>query len=404
MLDLLKSNTTFTDLSKLKKIAKDLTASQITQELKTHSVIRSLYPDVKSVVSALALSPKNLEYHATLVKHKSVYKLRRHDDSQTLLYLICYLFFRYCETNDNLVAAFVYCVRKLNDSARGFAKQRVIEDFNTVKIQLKSVGNLLKYFIDSDMEDELSFGEVRKKACKLIPEKTIQLLSDHLDKNDFDGRQYEWQYIDTQSSKIRKLIRQLFLVIDIEFIALANSLQEQFIAARTELETLRGLKTMNLEIAPKSDRAFLNLDDNKNAHNRFEFFLYKKAEQLFQNNQLTVKESVNNRSLNSDLIQAKDWQRKAEVIQNTGLSKMHTPINQILTDKLGQLTHTLEQVSHRIFEGDNRYVELVPDKTELKWSIPNRRWQESVENPIYNQIKHIGIVELMLFVHQKTRF
>tara|TARA_R110001583_G_scaffold194762_2_gene366866 strand:+ start:232 stop:3063 length:2832 start_codon:yes stop_codon:yes gene_type:complete len=404
LLDLLKSNTTFTDLSKLKKMAKDFTASQIIQELKTHSIIRSLYPDVKSVVSALALSPKNLEYYATLVKHKSVYKLRRHDDSQTLLYLICYLFFRYRETNDNLVAAFVYSVRKLNDSAKAFAKQRVVEDFNTVKTQLKSAGNLLKYFIDNDMADDLSFGEVRKKAFKLIPAKTIQLLSEHLDKNDFDGRQYEWQYIDTQASKIRKLIRQLFLALDIEFIALASSLQEQFIAARTELEALKGLKTINLDITPKSDRVFLNIDDNKNAHNCFEFFLYKKAEQLFQNNQLTVKESVNNRSLSADLIQAKDWQRKAEVIENTGLSKMLTPINQILADKLGQLTHTLEQAGHRIFTGDNQYVEFVPGKTELKWSIPNKRWQDTVENPIYNQIKHMGIVELMLFVHQKTGF
>jgi hypothetical protein len=208
LLELLDSRNAFTDLAKLKKMAKDFTSSQITQELKTHAVIQSLYPDIKAIVSALALSAKNLEYYSTLVKHKSVYKLRRHDDSQTLLYLICYLFFRYRETNDNLVAAFIYCVRKLNDSSKSYAKHRVIDDFNIVKIQLKSAGNLLKYFIDNDMDDELTFGEVRKQAFKLIPAKNIKLLSEHLEKNDFDGRQYEWQYIDTQTNKIRKLVRQ----------------------------------------------------------------------------------------------------------------------------------------------------------------------------------------------------
>jgi hypothetical protein len=81
LLKLLESNNTFTDLAKLKKMAKDFSTSQITQELKTHKIIRSLYPEIKSLIAELELSPKNLEYYASLVKHKSVYKLRKHADS-----------------------------------------------------------------------------------------------------------------------------------------------------------------------------------------------------------------------------------------------------------------------------------------------------------------------------------
>lgn len=71
--------------------------------------------------------------------------------------------------------------------------------------------------------------------------------------------------------------------------------------------------------------------------NRFEYFLYRKAEQLFHSNSLTVKESVNNRSLTSDLIQPKEWQQKETIIENTGLDKLATPINQTLADKSQQL-------------------------------------------------------------------
>ena len=162
LLKLLESNSTFTDLAKLKKMAKDFSASQIAQELKTHKIIRSLYPEIKVLIAELELSPKNLEYYASLVKHKSVYKLRRHDDSQTILYLVCYLFFRYRETNDNLVSAFIYMIRKLTESAKGYAKQRIVEDVTIVRTKLKSAGSLLKYFIDTDMDDNLSFGDVRK--------------------------------------------------------------------------------------------------------------------------------------------------------------------------------------------------------------------------------------------------
>ncbi len=385
-------------------MAKDFSASQISQELKTHKIIRSLYPEIKVLITELELSPKNLEYYASLVKHKTVYKLRRHDDSQTILYLVCYLFFRYRETNDNLVSAFIYMIKKLTESAKGYAKQRIVEDVTIVRTKLKSAGSLLKYFIDADMDDNLSFGDVRKKAFELIPAESIKLLSDHLDNNDFDGRQYEWQFIDKQSSKIKKLIRSLFLSIDIEFIHLKDELREQYTTAHEELWAFKMIKTINIDVIPKSDREYFEGDNTKLIANRFEYFLYRKAEQLFHSNNLTVKESVNNRSLTSDLIQPKEWKNKAEIIENTGLDKLSTSINQTLADKSQQLEDKLKEVSEHIFSGDNKYVEFIPGKAELKWSIPNIRWHESIENPLYNQIQHMGIVELMLFVDQKTDY
>lgn len=404
LLKLLESNSTFTDLAKLKKMAKDFSASQIAQELKTHKIIRSLYPEIKVLITELELSPKNLEYYASLVKHRSVYKLRRHDDSQTILYLVCYLFFRYRETNDNLVSAFIYMIRKLTESAKGYAKQRIVEDVTIVRTKLKSAGSLLKYFIDTDMDDNLSFGDVRKKAFELIPADSIKLLSDHLDNTNFDGRQYEWQFIDKQSSKIKKLIRSLFMSIDIEFIHLKDELHEQYVMAHSELSESKTIQTINLDVVPKHDREYLESENTKLIANRFEYFLYRKAEQLFNSNSLTVKESVNNRSLTSDLIQPKEWQQKESIIENTGLDKLVTPINQTLADKSQQLEAKLKEASEHIFSGDNKYVEFIPGKAELKWSIPNKRWQESIENPLYNQIQHMGIVELMLFVDQKTDF
>jgi len=65
-------------------------------------------------------------------------------------------------------------------------------------------------------------------------------------------------------------------------------------------------------VVPKSDRKYFEGDNTKLIVNQFEYFLYRKAEQLFHSNNLTVKESVNNRSLTSDFIQPKEWEHKAE--------------------------------------------------------------------------------------------
>ena len=247
-----------------------------------------------------------------------------------MLYLVCYLFFRYRETNDNLVSAFIYLVRKLAEGAKSHAKQGVIEDINIVRTKLKSAGSLLNYFIDSDIDDALTFGDVRKKAFKLLPAENIKLLSEHLDSNDFDGRKYEWQFIDKQSSKVSKLLRSLFMAIDIEFIHLKDDLHNQYVTLRSELSECKAVRTINLDLVPKGDRGYLQGEVSKQIAIRFEYFLYRKAEQLFQNNSLTVKESVNNRSLSSDLIQPKEWQNKDDIIENTAIWLKENGLNKFM--------------------------------------------------------------------------
>lgn len=229
-------------------------------------------------------------------------------------------------------------------------------------------------------------------------------VADDIDNNDFDGREYEWQFIDKQSSKIRKSIRSIFMSIDIEFIHLKDELAEQFILSHQELTKFKRIKTVNVEILPKSEQAYMTGTSPRKVANSFEYFLYRKAEQLFHSNLLTVKESVNNRSLTSDLIPKKEWLHKNKIIENTGFDKLLTPNNHTLTEKHQQLEQKLKEVSEHIFSGNNQYVEFLPGKNELKWSIPNSRWQQPIDNPLYNQIQHMGIVKQMSLVDQKTGY
>ncbi len=191
LLELLEFKETFTDLAKLRRMAKDFPASKIARELNSHRTIRTLYPELKVLIHKLYLSPKNLEYNASFIKHRSVYRVRRHANSQAILYVSCYLYFRYRESNDNLVSAFNYLVRKLSESATRYAKQKIAEDIEVVRKKLKLAGNLLSYFVDSETDDEVSFGDVRKIVLKLISKDDIRLLSDHFDKKEFDIVQYE---------------------------------------------------------------------------------------------------------------------------------------------------------------------------------------------------------------------
>jgi hypothetical protein len=108
LVDLLSSSESITRLGKLKKPAKDFSFSEINREIESHRALVDIYPQAKVAIEKLDLSPRNLEYYSGLVHYYSVTKLRRFSQEKSCLYLLCYIYFRYQQVNDNLIAAFGY--------------------------------------------------------------------------------------------------------------------------------------------------------------------------------------------------------------------------------------------------------------------------------------------------------
>ncbi|TCT57835.1 uncharacterized protein DUF4158 [Vibrio crassostreae] len=82
-------------LSTQKGSAKDFTPSELMREIETHSTIKSVYQEIKGLINELGLSQGNLTYYASIIRHQSLYKIRRFPEWQGMLYIVCYLFFRY---------------------------------------------------------------------------------------------------------------------------------------------------------------------------------------------------------------------------------------------------------------------------------------------------------------------
>lgn len=403
VLEILESKDKYTDLTKLKKPTSEFSVSEIKREISAHEKIAPIYSELKNVIKLLNLSPVNLEYYASMVRLKSIYHLKRQSNSQALLYLISFLFYRYQESNDNLVTAFEYLARKLHESSKKYARRRILEDINVVRKELKAAGDLLGMYIDGDITDDMSFGKVRKKAFKVLSKKKIKLLSQHLNETDFDNHHYEWEYIDSKIQQVTKTIRSIFLTVDLEYDHVSLPLAEQFKVAKHELAENKKIESINLDIVNKYELRFI--EEQEEPSPRFEYFLYRRAYQLFSKKSISVKNSINNKSLASDLIDMDQWsENKNSIINSTNQPKISEPVNITLKHKLALLQNKLNTVCNTIAKGNNEYIQFIPGKNQLKWSIPFRKWQDSIDNPIYKQLPHLGIVELMSFVNKQTGF
>ena len=311
--------------------AKDFTPMELAQEIKTHNTIKDVYLELKSLISKLGLSQGNLSYYASVIHHQSIYKIRRYPEWQGMLYIVCYLLFRYRETNDKLVTAFQYLVRKHNKTAKSNAKQRIADELEVIRDKLKYAGNILGFFVDEKLSDSTQFGEIRKEAFKLISKDEISMISQYLDENDFDKTQYEWQYTDKQSRKIGNSMRKLFLAIDIESDADQSTMIKQLASARVELESNKKISTIDQRFILNKDKAYLIEEGEVNAR-RFEFYLYHRIIQNdMESHKIYVNESAENKRLEDDFIPLIEWNDKDPIVEKTGLAKLINPISNTLS-------------------------------------------------------------------------
>ena len=106
------------ELSGYQSIARNFSTNELKREIHVHTTIKEHYPDIKQAIEQLELSRGNMMYYSSLVQQYSNSRLKRLSKWQGLLYLVCYLFFGYRQTNDKLSTAFCHLVDKHNEAAK----------------------------------------------------------------------------------------------------------------------------------------------------------------------------------------------------------------------------------------------------------------------------------------------
>lgn len=384
--------------------AKDFSSSEINKELCTHSIIGDIYYEVKNIINALDISPGNMNYYATIVKHSKAFSLRRHPKWQGILYLCCYLYFRYREINDKIITAFRYLIKKHSEASVLSAKQRVTEEIDLVNKKIKFASDVFNCFIDKSLEDSIPFGEVRKKVFSFISEDDLCLVSQFFDKKKIDATEYQWQYIDSNHHKVANTIRKLFMAIDIIYDEEKTAIGKQIQTTRDELNKNGVLDSADLRIIRPVEKHYIVNEGAVNTR-RFEFHMYTRVSNLLENGSIYSSESEKNKRLEDDLIDVDTWKKSQSVlIEKTGLVRLMTPIEETLSELDSRLNEQLKNVSISINSDANEFVKKQPKSNKLQWSLASKKWKTSTDNPVYKQIKNIGIVDVMKFVNKETDF
>ncbi|HCC5806124.1 TPA: Tn3 family transposase [Escherichia coli] len=384
--------------------ARDFSVSEINSELNSHNMISSIYYEIKDTINELSISQGNMEYYATIVKHSTTFSLKRHPKWQGILYLCCYLYFRYREINDKIITAFRYLVKKHKDASVLSAKARATEEIDLINKKLKIASEVFNFFIDGSVDDSIPFGDVRKKVFALISKDDMHLVSKFFDKNKIDVIEYQWQYIDCNHLKVANSIRKLFMAIDIVYDKEKSVIGQQIDATRDDLKEKGKLDAKDQRVIRPSEKDYIVKEGEVNPE-RFEFHMYSRISNHLENGLFYASESEQNKRLEDDLIEPRYWdENKSALIKKTGLERLTTPIEQTLSDLEKIFNEKLDHVSISINSDANEFVKKQPQSNRLQWSLASKKWKTSIDNPIYTQIKNTGIVDVMKYVNNETGF
>lgn len=347
---LIERDDTLSRLAVLRQDARDFGWRQMVHEREKRAMLEPLHHKACNILPALNISQQNLLYYASLANFYTVYDLRNLKPEQTRLYLLCYAWLRYRQFSDNLVDAMFFHMKQLEDESRRVAKQLMADIQEKHRRETSKIGCLLSLYVDDSVPDPTTFGEVRRRAWKIMPRETLKATAQRMSVKPVSKLALQWQAVDGMTTLIRRHLRPLFMSLDLTNVVQDSPWAEalnwlrmvfskkQTLSQRPPEEcppgTLPGrLHPYLLEYGEDGEPLCLNAG-------RYEFWLYHQIRKRFQSGEFHLNASLRHRHLSDELIQAGE---QASVLAEMKIPFLQKPIK----TQLKALSSELHRVQPR---------------------------------------------------------
>ena len=412
---LLQTPTRLYEITHLKREPRDFTPREINNEVRRGQLIRNLYQAARRILPLLAISNESIKYYASLISYYTVSRLKQRDEDLARIYLLCYVHFRYQKLYDNLINAFIYNVRQYRDAAKTAAKEKVYAASVEYNSHIKKAGRVLKLFTDDSLSPESTFADAQRKAFQILPRQQLTHVADFLmSKLIFDETAFRWDHVDTQSRSFKLRLRPIVLTVDFQASRSHAPLLEAVTFLKKAVQKGKSLNQIDEEEFPLSfapDRSLQYLyQTNAEGHHRvlvdrYEFLVYRRLWQALEAGHVFCRDSLRFRRLDDDLVSEEQWAREKEtLIAQTGLSRLQTPIKELLASLKEDLEGQLRPVNKRILSGENSHVRVKTRGQHTTWTLPYPRPEDGGNDPFFDAVEQIDIHALMHFVHQQCGF
>jgi TnpA family transposase len=408
---LLVRDDTLSELAALKQDAKNFGWRQMAREREKRAQLEPLYRIAKELLPRLAISQQNLLYYASLANFYTVYDLRRLQPEQTRLYLLCYAWQRYRQLTDNLVDALGYHTKQLEDESKARANRHFVAEQVRRQQETPQVGRLLLLYVDETVADATPFGDVRRRAFRILPKEALESAGRRLVRKPASQLALRWQAVDGLADRVRRHLRPLYGALDFASVAsdhpwLAALAWAKGVFAKSQRLSQRPLAECIGATLPQRLGPYLLIADADGkptgVHaDRYEFWLYRQIRKRLQSGELYLDDSLQHRCFTDELVSLDE---KADVLAQMDLPWLRRPIEEQLDALAVELRAQWLAFNRELRQGKLKHLDYDRQSKTLTWRRPKADRDAAQQNRFYERLSFCDVADVFRFVNEQCRF
>lgn len=399
------------ELAAIKQDAKHFRYQMMVLERQKRVTLEPLYRVAKTLLPSLGVSQQNLAYYASLANYYTIYDLRRMNHGQSALYLLCYAWQRYRQLTDNLVQAFGYHMKKVEEATKISATQRSVDAMIERQKATPQVGRLLRLYVDDTVIDATPFGVVREEAFAIMPKDTLLVVSNRLTEKPVSQMEFRWQAIDRQAAKITKQLRHLAMALDFSSTAndcpwLAALRWMKTVFARQQRLEKRPADEIPERTVPKRLRPYLLVFDADGKTtglraDRYEFWIYRQLRKRLDTGELYLDDSFQYRRFSDELV-ALD--RQTAVLKELDIAWLKHSVDAALDAKFAELDKQWRAFDRELRQGKLKHLDYDPERKTLVWHRPKADQDDALQRDFYAKLQARDVADIFRFVNDQSHF
>ena len=390
-------------LTALKKRAKGFNQRETRREIQKHVEVQPLYQFACEFLPTLDLSNGNIHYYASLAEYYPVNRMLAMPDSQSQLYLLCFI--RHCfeQISDNLITSFIFQINSTTQDAVQAGKQQLAEYHHVNQQQLTKIQQLIHFFVDPAIDGEQPFNVIKQQVFTVADETQIQKILGYLSGEKLSKHYYEWEYIHQHSRKAALNIRPLLMAL--EFGSTAKN--DPVLAAAIQLKALylAGKSTCSSQLMEQIGHLLpKKLQPHIQHSSQYAFFIFQKLRESLDAGDIHFQGSTRFKSFEEDLVTTEALKDKQSVLDSLGYPLLSVSMEKRLSDLKSRLEKRYREVNANIQQGKNPHLKIVHKGDEITWHLPYKKQDDQINNPFYGQLPQIDIINILQYVDQQSRF
>ncbi len=246
-----------------------------------------------------------------------MFRLKRFDPWTVYIYLLCFIHHRYQQHYDNLLASFIFYVRKFGDAAKAAAKERVYELRVETNKNLHKAAQVLKLFTTEGISWDTPFHEVQARAFAILGREKLDHVAEHItSQTSFDETAFQWEHIDKLGFQFKRYLRPILSSADFKGAPAQARLIEGIEFLKVAFAKSKPLGQYSMQQLPvrfihsNTDRYLYAREEHGQKRlisDRYEFYICRLLRERLEAGDIYCRDSIRFRSFEDDLIDDKTW-------------------------------------------------------------------------------------------------